>query len=79
MVSNIQIDNSLKSSANLTKALLESDLSDSLALTISNILQDGRAQDREQYTILRQTITDILNDSDTEQEIIQKLVIEKLL
>lgn len=68
-----KIENSLRSSAELTKALLESKMSDSLALTITTILKEGRTQGREQYTVLRQTITDILNNSNTEQEIMQKL------
>lgn len=66
-------ESSLRSSAELTKALLESNLSDSLAHTIIVILEEGRTQGKEQYTILRQTITDILNNSKTEQQMLQKL------
>ncbi len=69
----VTAENSLRASAEITKALLESSLSDSTVLMISSILKEGRTQGRERYTILRQIITDILNNSRTEQEIIQKL------
>ena len=67
------LDAELIISANFIRALSEKKLSEPTLQMILAIIKDKSTQEREQHYLIRSNITDILNSSKTEQEIIEKL------
>ncbi|MDD6848800.1 MAG: hypothetical protein PUD53_08550 [Oscillospiraceae bacterium] len=63
----------LLTAANFLKAYSEIKMLETTSQQILNIIRDAKTQGKERYYCILINITDILNNSKTEQELIQKL------